>query len=61
MIPPVPADSVAKAIVHAIRRGTRRVVYPSYSLLPIELPVVGRAVAKAATARVDTVGALERG
>jgi uncharacterized protein len=60
MIPPVPADAVANAIVRAIRRGTRRVVYPPYSLLPIELPVVGRAVARAATTRVDTAGALER-
>lgn len=58
-LPPVSANSVAAAIGRAIERGSDRVVHPSYSLLPLELPAVGRAVAALAGARVDTLGALD--
>ena len=55
---PVSADAMATAIVRAITRGSNRLVYPSLSLLPLELPVVGRLVATLAGRRIDTDGAL---
>ncbi|MDT7587656.1 MAG: hypothetical protein QOE32_5206, partial [Pseudonocardiales bacterium] len=57
--PPISADSMAAAIVAAISRGSKRLVHPSYSLLPLELPVVGRLIATLAGGRVDTLGALD--
>ncbi len=39
--PPVAPGSTATAIVRALDRGTRRVVHPRYSLLPLEIPAIG--------------------
>jgi short-subunit dehydrogenase len=57
-LPPVSADDMAAAIVKALRRGSTRLVYPSYSLLPLEVPAVGRAVAGLAGRRIDTATAI---
>jgi short-subunit dehydrogenase len=57
--PPISADSMAAAIVRAISRGSDRLVHPGYSLLPLEVPSVGRLVARIAGRRVDTLGALD--
>ncbi|MEV0672011.1 SDR family NAD(P)-dependent oxidoreductase [Mycobacterium sp. NPDC050441] len=56
--PPVAPASTAAAIVRALERGARRVVHPRYSLLPLEVPVLGRAIAAAGGRRVDTHSAL---
>ncbi|ORV13481.1 SDR family NAD(P)-dependent oxidoreductase [Mycobacterium celatum] len=52
--PPVPPQSTAAAIVRALHRGANRVVYPSYSLAPLEIPAIGRLVAQLGGRRVDT-------
>ncbi|GAA5055394.1 hypothetical protein GCM10023318_31510 [Nocardia callitridis] len=57
-MPPVAPEAVAAAIVRALDRGRERVVYPSYSLLPLELPVIGRIVAAIGARRIDTAGAV---
>ncbi|KLL10243.1 SDR family NAD(P)-dependent oxidoreductase [Protofrankia coriariae] len=57
-IPPVSADSMAAAIVRALERGSKRLVYPPYALVPLELPVTGRVVAHLAGRRIDTANAL---
>jgi len=57
-IPPTSADKVAAAIMRAIRRGNNRLVYPSYAVLPIELPAVGRLVATVGGRKVDSASAL---
>ncbi|GAA3242386.1 SDR family NAD(P)-dependent oxidoreductase [Actinocorallia longicatena] len=51
--PPVSPGSAAEAIVKAIERGRRRGVHPATSLLPLELPVIGRLVARIVTPRID--------
>ncbi|MEV4003958.1 SDR family NAD(P)-dependent oxidoreductase [Actinomadura sp. NPDC049753] len=56
--PPVPPESVARATVRALKSGRRRVVHPASSLLPLELPVIGRLVASVAARRIDTGGVL---
>lgn len=53
-IPPVAPEKVAMQIVAAIKQQRSRLVYPAYSLLPLELPVIGRLVAKVAAGRIDT-------
>jgi short-subunit dehydrogenase len=58
-LPPISAQSMAAAIVRALRRGDTRLVHPSYSLLPLEVPIVGRLVATLAGGRIDTAGALD--
>jgi short-subunit dehydrogenase len=58
-LPPVSPASTAAAITKAIRRGSTRVMHPSYSLVPLEVPLVGRIVAAVAGSRVDTLGALD--
>jgi uncharacterized protein len=58
-LPPVSAHSMAEQIVRSLRRGDTRLVYPHYSLLPLEFPVVGRLVARIAGGRVDTAGSLD--
>jgi short-subunit dehydrogenase len=58
-LPPVSPHATAAAIVRALRRGSARVVYPTYSLAPLELPAIGRLVARIGGRRVDTRGALE--
>jgi uncharacterized protein len=57
-LPPVSPQSSAAAIVRGLHRGANRVVYPSYSLAPLELPAIGRLVAKLGGRRVDTRNAL---
>ncbi|WP_433191253.1 SDR family NAD(P)-dependent oxidoreductase [Actinoallomurus sp. CA-150999] len=52
--PPVSAESVAKAIVKAIEQGEYRRVHPATSLLPLEIPALGRFIAKLVTRRLDT-------
>jgi uncharacterized protein len=56
--PPVSPESTAAVIVRGLQRGANRVVYPGYSLVPLEVPAVGRLVAALGGRRVDTVGAL---
>ncbi len=58
-LPPISPEAMAAAMVRAISRGNNRLVHPAYSLLPVELPIVGRLVATLAGARVDTLGALD--
>jgi short-subunit dehydrogenase len=55
---PVTAEAMATAMVRAIARGKNRLVYPRTSLLPLELPVIGRIVAGMASGRIDTLGAI---
>jgi short-subunit dehydrogenase len=50
----VPPTAVAGAVVRGLRRGKTRVVYPRYSLVPLEIPAVGRLVAAAAARLIDT-------
>ncbi|WP_433478753.1 SDR family NAD(P)-dependent oxidoreductase [Spirillospora sp. CA-142024] len=60
--PPVSPESAARAITKAIERRGRRRVHPRTSLLPLELPIIGRLVAALVTRRVDTgtaIGALD--
>lgn len=57
-LPPVSPESTADIIVRALQRGAERVVYPRYSLLPLEVPAVGRLVAAFGGRRVDTRSAL---
>lgn len=57
-MPPVSPESTAAAVVRALQRGATRVVYPSYSLVPLELPVVGRLIARVGGRRVNTRAAL---
>ena len=56
--PPVTPDSTAAAIVRGIARDAERVVHPTYSLVPLELPVVGRVIARLASRRIDSAGAI---
>jgi short-subunit dehydrogenase len=58
-LPPVSPKSTAAAVVRALQRGVTRVVYPSYSLIPLELPAAGRLVARVGGHRVNTLAALE--
>lgn len=57
-LPPVPPAATAAAIVRALQQGATRVVYPRYSLLPLEVPAVGRLVAALGARRVNTLGVL---
>jgi len=57
-LPPVSPASTAAAIVRALERGTSRVAYPAYSLIPLEVPALGRLVAAVGGRRVDTHSAL---
>ncbi|SNR25776.1 SDR family NAD(P)-dependent oxidoreductase [Actinomadura mexicana] len=52
--PPVSPESMAKAIVKAIEHGERRRSHPATSLLPLEVPALGRLIARVVTRRVDT-------
>jgi short-subunit dehydrogenase len=58
-LPPVSPAATAAAVVRALQRGDSRVVYPRYSLLPLEVPAIGRLVAASGGRRVNTLGALE--
>jgi short-subunit dehydrogenase len=59
-LPAVSPKSTAAAVIRALQRGSTRLVYPSYSLVPLELPAVGRLVAKIGGRRVNTRDALDR-
>ncbi|WP_019631424.1 SDR family NAD(P)-dependent oxidoreductase [Actinomadura atramentaria] len=52
--PPVPPESVAAAVARALESGRTRVVHPAYSLLPLELPAIGRTIAALAARRIET-------
>jgi len=54
----VSPQSTANAVAQALRRGDSRLVYPTYSLAPLEIPAIGRLVARLGGRRVDTRGAL---
>ncbi|MGV0678770.1 SDR family NAD(P)-dependent oxidoreductase [Mycolicibacterium fortuitum] len=56
--PPVAPAAVAAAMIRALEHRANRVVYPRYSLLPLEVPALGRMVATIGGRRVDTHGAL---
>jgi short-subunit dehydrogenase len=58
-LPPVSPKSTAAAVVRGLQRGVTRVVYPTYSLAPLELPAIGRLVARVAGRRVNMRAALE--
>jgi uncharacterized protein len=57
-LPPVSPAATARAVTRALIRGDNRVVYPRYSVVPIEFPVIGRIVARIGGRRVDTLHAL---
>jgi short-subunit dehydrogenase len=57
-LPPVSPTSTAAAIVAALERGANRLVYPAYSLIPLEVPAFGRLIAAVGGRRVDTHAAL---
>lgn len=56
---PVSPASTAAAVVRGLQRGATRVVYPRYSLIPLEIPSFGRLVATIGGRRVNTRDALE--
>ncbi|MEV3903820.1 SDR family NAD(P)-dependent oxidoreductase [Mycobacterium sp. NPDC050551] len=58
-LPPVSPRSSAAAIVRGLTRGATRIVYPSYSLIPLELPAIGRLVARIGGRRVNTRDAVD--
>lgn len=58
-LPAVSAQAMAAAMVRALQRGDNRLVYPTYALVPLELPAVGRLIATLAGRRIDTIGGLE--
>jgi short-subunit dehydrogenase len=58
-LPAVSPKSTAAAVVRALQRGATRVAYPSYSLIPLEIPAVGRLVARVGGRRVNTRAALD--
>ena len=58
-LPPVSPQSSAAAIVRGLKRGAERVVYPKYSLVPLEFPVFGRLVARIGGRRVNTRDAID--
>jgi uncharacterized protein len=58
-LPPVSPKSTAAAVVRALQRGPDRVVHPSYSLIPLEVPAIGRLVAAFGGRRVNTRAALD--
>lgn len=56
---PVPPEATAESVVRALERGDSRVGYPRYSLLPLEIPAIGRLLAAIGGRRVNTRAALE--
>lgn len=60
-LPPVSPAATAAAVVRGLQRGATRVVYPAYSLVPLEVPAFGRLVAAVGGRRVNTLDALELG
>lgn len=58
-LPPVSPESSAAAIVRGLSRGKQRIVYPMYSLVPLQFPAVGQLIARIGGRRVDTRGAID--
>lgn len=52
-MPLVSPESTAEAIVRGLRQGVRRIVHPSSSLLPLELPALGRGISSIAARIID--------
>lgn len=50
----VSPESTAQAIVRGLESGAARVVHPASSLLPLELPVIGRIIGSIAALAIDT-------
>lgn len=53
-LPPVSPDSSAAAIVRGLKRGRNRIIYPAYSVLPVEFSAIGRLVARIGGRQVNT-------
>ncbi|MBW0020187.1 MAG: SDR family NAD(P)-dependent oxidoreductase [Mycobacterium sp.] len=58
MLPPVSPQSLAAQIVAALQRGRTRLVYPASSRVPLEVPAIGRLIARAGGRRINTRDAL---
>jgi uncharacterized protein len=58
MPPPVSARDLAAKIVAALQRGDARLIYPATSRVLLNMPAVGRLIARAASRRVNTRRAL---
>lgn len=57
-LPPVSPQSVAAQTVKALQRGDTRMVYPASSRVPLEVPAIGRLIARAGGRRINTRDAL---
>jgi short-subunit dehydrogenase len=57
-LPPVTPESTACAIVDTLERGATRLVYPRYVLAPLEIPAIGRLIARIGGRQVNTRDAL---
>jgi short-subunit dehydrogenase len=53
MLPPASPESVARAVIRTLEGGGDRTVYPRSSLLPLEIPAIGRLVAGIAAGHLD--------
>jgi short-subunit dehydrogenase len=58
MLPPVSPQSLAAQIVAALHRGDTRLVFPASSRVPLEVPAIGRLIARAGGRRINTRDAL---
>lgn len=58
MLPPVSPQALAGRIVQALQRGQTRLVYPASSRLPLEVPAIGRLIARAGARRINSRDAL---
>lgn len=58
MLPPVSPQSLAAQIVKALQRGHTWLVYPASSRAPLEVPAIGRLIARAGGRRINTRDAL---
>jgi short-subunit dehydrogenase len=59
MLPPVSPRSLAGHVVRALQRGDTRLVYPASSRVPLEVPAIGRLIARAGGRRINTRDALD--
>ncbi|MGB3334260.1 MAG: SDR family NAD(P)-dependent oxidoreductase [Mycobacterium sp.] len=59
-LPPVQPQRIAAAVTRGLQQNATRIVCPRYSLVPLEIPALGRLVATLGGKRVDTLGALAR-
>jgi short-subunit dehydrogenase len=58
MLPPVSPRSLAGHVVRALQRGDTGLVYPASSRVPLEVPAIGRLIARAGGRRINTRDAL---